>query len=52
MAVTEDRKYSRKFVHDLLEKVKGRTLGEVDAEGSRQFDRTEKSSKLLALQEM
>ena len=49
MAVTEDRKYSRKFVHELLEKVKGRTLGEVDAEGSRQFDRTEKSSKITGI---
>lgn len=49
MAVTEDRKYSRKFVHELLEKVKGRTLGEVDAEGSRQFDRTERSSKITGI---
>lgn len=49
MSVSEDRKYSRKFVHELLENVKGKTLGEVDAEGSRQFDRTEKSSKITGI---
>ena len=31
MAVTDDRKYTKAFVHTLLESVKGRTLGEVDA---------------------
>ena len=29
MAVTDDRKYTKAFVHTLLESVKGKTLGEV-----------------------
>lgn len=49
MAVSEDRKYSRQFVYDLLEGVKGHTLGEVDDNGSRQFDRTLKSEKITGI---
>lgn len=30
MAVTDDRKYSKAFAYNLLEGVKGKTLGEVD----------------------
>lgn len=30
MAVSDDRKYTKAFVHTLLESVKGKTLGEVD----------------------
>lgn len=37
MAVSEDRKYTREFVYQLLESVKGKTLGEVDK--SHQFAR-------------
>lgn len=29
MAVTEDRRYTKAFVYNLLEGVKGKTLGEV-----------------------
>lgn len=49
MAVSPDRKYSSKFVYDLLESVKGLTLGEVDDNGSRQFDRTVKSNKITGI---
>lgn len=41
MAVTEDRKFTKLQVYELLEAVKGKTLGEVDQ--SHQFDRTRKS---------
>ena len=47
MAVSEDRKYTSAFVHDLLESVKGKTLGEVDA--SNQFARTKKSEKITGI---
>lgn len=47
MAVTEDRKYTKNHVYALLEGIKGRTLGEVDT--SRQFDRTERSSKITGI---
>ena len=47
MAVSEDRKYTKAFVHALLEGVKGKTLGEVDT--SRQFDRTKKSEKITGI---
>ncbi len=49
MAVSEDRKYTGQYVYNLLEGVKGRTLGEVDDVGSRQFARTEKSSKITGI---
>ena len=47
MAVSEDRKYTKAFVHALLESVKGKTLGEVDT--SHQYARTEKSEKITGI---
>lgn len=47
MAVSEDRKYTKAFVRDLLESIKGKTLGEVDK--SHQFLRTEKSGKITGI---
>jgi len=47
MAVSEDRKFTKKFVYELLEGVKGKKLGEVDK--SHQFARTEKSSKITGI---
>lgn len=47
MAVSDDRKYTKSFVHTLLEGVKGKTLGEVDS--SHQFARTEKSEKITGI---
>ncbi len=47
MAVSEDRKYTKAFVHALLEGVKGKTLGEVDT--SHQFARTKKSEKITGI---
>ena len=47
MAVTNDRKYTKAFVHTLLESVKGKTLGEVDT--SHQFARTQKSEKITGI---
>ena len=31
MAVSDDRKYTSTYVYELLEKAKGKTLGEVDS---------------------
>lgn len=47
MAVTDDRKYTKEQVYNLLEKVKGKTLGEVDK--SHQFARTLKSEKITGI---
>lgn len=47
MAVTEDRKYTKGFIYNLLEGIKGKTLGEVDK--SRQFERTLKSDKITGI---
>lgn len=47
MAVSDDRKYTKAFVHTLLEGIKGKTLGEVDK--SHQFARTEKSEKITGI---
>jgi len=47
MAVSDDRKYTKAFVDNLLKGVKGKTLGEVDS--SRQFDRTAKSEKITGI---
>ena len=47
MAVTDDRKYTKAYVYDLLEGVKGKTLGEVDK--SHQFARTQKSQKITGI---
>lgn len=47
MAVSEDRKYTKAFIYELLEGVKGKTLGEVDK--SNQFARTQKSEKITGI---
>ena len=47
MAVSEDRKYTKEFIYNLLEGIKGKTLGEVDK--SNQFARTKKSSKITGI---
>lgn len=47
MAVTKDRKYTKSYIYDLLEGVKGKTLGEVDSSG--QFSRTVKSEKITGI---
>ena len=47
MAVSDDRKYSKEYVYNLLEGVIGKTLGEVDK--SHQFARTEKSEKITGI---
>ena len=47
MAVTDDRKFTKEFVYNLLEGVKGKTLGEVDS--SHQFARTEVSPKITGI---
>lgn len=47
MAVSEDRKYTKSFVFNLLEGVKGKTLGEVDK--SQQFARTQISEKITGI---
>lgn len=47
MAVTDDRKYTKAFVFNLLEGVKGKTLGEVDK--SHQFNRTQNSEKITGI---
>lgn len=47
MAVTEDRKFTKKQVYSILEGAKGKTLGEVDK--SHQFARTLKSGKITGI---
>lgn len=47
MAVSEDRKYTKLYVYNLLEGIKGKTLGEVDS--SCQFARTESSKKITGI---
>ncbi len=47
MAVSDDRKYTKAFVHTLLEGVKGKKLGEVDK--SNQFSRTKNSEKITGI---
>lgn len=47
MAVTDDRKFTKEYVYNLLEGVKGKTLGEVDK--SHQFARTETSQKITGI---
>lgn len=47
MAVSKDRQYTREFVYELLEGIKGKTLGEIDK--SNQFARTEKSNKITGI---
>lgn len=47
MAVTDDRKYTKEQIYTLLERVKGKTLGEVDT--SNQFGRTLQSEKITGI---
>ncbi len=47
MTVTEDRKFTKNFVYNLLEGVKGKTLGEVDK--SKQFARTNENIKITGI---
>lgn len=47
MAVTDDRKFTKAQIYDILENAKGKTLGEVDK--SRQFDRTKESEKITGI---
>ena len=47
MAVTDDRKFTKTQVYNILEEAKGKTLGEVDK--SRQFDRTITSEKITGI---
>ena len=47
MAVSDDRKYTKEFIFNLLEGMKGKTLGEVDSSG--QFKRTIKSEKITGI---
>ena len=47
MAVSDDRKYTKAFVYQLLEGAKGKTLGEIDT--SHQFDRTEANQKITGI---
>lgn len=47
MAVSDDRKYTSTYVYELLEKAKGKTLGEVDSSG--QFIRTIDNKKITGI---
>ena len=47
MAVTDDRKFTKAQVYNILESAKGKTLGEVDK--SRQFARTENNEKITGI---
>lgn len=49
MAVTSDRKYTKHQVFNMLEWAKGKTLGEVDSQRSRQFDRTIDNIKITGI---
>lgn len=47
MAVSQDRKYTKQYVANLLESVKGKKLGEVD--DSHQFSRTKENPKIKGI---
>lgn len=47
MVVTNDRKFTKEKVYNLLEGIKGKTLGDVD--NSRQFDRTKNNPKITGI---
>ena len=47
MAVTDDRKYTKAFVYNLLEGVKAKTLGEEDK--FHQFARTQNNEKITGI---
>ena len=47
MAISDDRKYTKVFVHALLEGVKGKTLSEVDSSHSLHVQRKIKRLPVL-----
>lgn len=47
MPISDKRKYSKEYVYNLLESIKGKTLGEVDK--SRQFDRAKGKDKITGI---
>ncbi len=49
MSVSEDRRYTKAKVAEILNNAVGKTLGEVDAAGSNQFERTKKSKKITGI---
>lgn len=49
MSVTQDRRFTKTKVAEILNNAIGKTLGEVDAVGSRQFDRTLENSKITGI---
>lgn len=49
MSVTEDRRFTKKQVAEILESAVGKTLGEVDAEGANQFARTVDKPKITGI---
>lgn len=49
MSVSEDRRYTKEKVAEILDNAVGKTLGEVDALGSNQFERTKASPKITGI---
>lgn len=49
MSVTQDRRFTKAQVAEILDNAVGKTLGEVDAVASRQFDRTIESPKITGI---
>lgn len=49
MSVTQDRRFTKAEVARILDNAVGKTLGEVDAAGSRQFERTLKNPKITGI---
>ncbi|MDE6547451.1 MAG: hypothetical protein K2L22_00505 [Muribaculaceae bacterium] len=49
MSVTQDRRFTKDQVAEILDNAVGKTLGEVDAIGSNQFERTKKSPKITGI---
>ncbi len=49
MSVSEDRRYTKAKVAEILNNAVGKTLGEVDAAGSNQFERTKTSQKITGI---
>mgnify|MGYP000774592148 CR=1 FL=1 len=49
MSVTQDRRFTKVKIAEILDNAVGKTLGEVDAVGSHQFDRTLKNPKITGI---
>ena len=49
MAVSNDRQFTKREVAEILDNAVGKTLGEVDSLGSRQFDRTIDNPKITGI---